>query len=460
MTMNAVKIGQVCAFLALLQGCGVGVGTRMAFLDTSSNMDLPQGPPIEDLITPFDLALTCMRGKVEPSISFAVGQVVDATGKETYAEGGTGKFVTQGAGEIVQSALFKSGVTVVNRRDPNIPVAEQTWGIRDLRQQTPANFYISGSINSLDFIPGGGVGFDVAGVGTRSRQSRILIALDLSLTDAFSGRIVSNVSLQKQIFTQELGSSTDRFFGATLISLEAGGMQREAVHFALRQILNFATLELLGQLMDRQSYLSCRSMVSPMNGVAERGGIASPDNSAAIGAMARAQQQNLEAPMTQIKTTGPAGPTQPSAEQAAALAKPVPEVARQLAQRATAFAGRAIAAADAATKSTKPEEAASFASEAMQFVAVAAAALKEAAQQGLHGPEGDAAAMLVEQAMVAVQNAQQFAIRLSASAPPSAPVAAVSGGQTLPAQGATAQAAPATPPIPGTSASQRGLNTR
>jgi hypothetical protein len=141
----------------------------------SENVAPVNGPPIEDVVTAFDEALSCLRGKIQPGITFAVGSIVDATGKESYAEGATGKFVTQGAGEMVQSSLFRAGVTVVNRRDPNIPIVETQWGIRDLSQQLPVNFYISGSINSLDFIPGGGVSFQIAGAGPRYRQNRILI---------------------------------------------------------------------------------------------------------------------------------------------------------------------------------------------------------------------------------------------------------------------------------------------
>ncbi|MGO4910580.1 CsgG/HfaB family protein [Pseudorhodobacter sp. W20_MBD10_FR17] len=387
-------------------------GFRLGFMPSTQNIELPKGPPIEDLVTPFDTALSCMQGKLEPSISFAVGQVVDATGKETYADGGSGKFVTQGAGEMVQSALFRAGVTVVNRRDPNIAIVEQNWGIRDLKQQTPANFYVSGSINSLDFIPGGGVAVDVAGMGTRAKQSRILIALDLSMTDAFSGRIVGNVSLQKQIFTREVGSATDRFFGQTLLSLEAGGMEREAVHFAMRQLLNFSTMELLGQLMARETYEECRSLVSPLDGNTRRpsGGLnfEKDQNEAAIAALKLAKTRNIKEPMQALQ--------QPAAPNAKTQAQrgPVPQKALELAARATTYAGRAINAAEVATNAKTFDEASSAAAEATQFLAVSAASLKLASQNGLYGPEGDGAAMLVQQAMLAVQQAQQSAMRLKA----------------------------------------------
>jgi curli biogenesis system outer membrane secretion channel CsgG len=401
----------------VLSGCGTRHGVSMAFAPQSRNVALPKGPPIEDLVTPFDLALSCMRGKIDPSVSFAVGQVIDATGKETYADGGSGKFVTQGAGELVQSALFRAGVTLVNRRDPNIPVIEQNWGLRDLKVQTPVNFYVSGSINGLDFIPGGGVGIDIAGIGTRARQSRILIALDLSLTDAYSSRIVSNISLQKQIFTREIGSSTDRFFGQTLVSLEAGGMEREAVHFAMRQLLNFATLELLGQLTDSASYQECRSLVSPVDSVSAANAAADMDRdsekSVAVSALRSAGERNREQAEAELASAAPP-PSAPGASTSAppAASAPMTLKARALSQRAASFAGRAIAAADQAKKADNLEEAEKLAADVVQYLTTAVKALQSAAAEGLTGPEGDAAAMLVEQAMSAAQSAQQEVLRL------------------------------------------------
>lgn len=410
MTRSKVFIALLVS-AGVLSGCGTQHGVNMAFAPQSKAVALPKGPPIEDLVTPFDLALSCMQGKIDPSVSFAVGQVIDATGKETYSDGGSGKFVTQGAGELVQSALFRAGVTLVNRRDPNIPVIEQNWGLRDLKVQTPVNFYVSGSINGLDFIPGGGVGVDIAGIGTRARQSRILIALDLSLTDAYSSRIVSNISLQKQIFTREIGSSADRFFGQTLVSLEAGGMEREAVHFAMRQLLNFATLELLGQLTDSASYQECRSLVSPVDSVSAANGAADLDRdsvkSVAVNALRSAGDRNRK--QAEVEAELVLASSAPPSQGAMA---PLTPKARALAQRATSFAGRAIAAADGAKRAGSIEEAETLAADVVKFVTTAAQTLQAGAAEGLRGPEGDAAALLVEQAMSAAQAAQQEVLRL------------------------------------------------
>ena len=82
--MNKFKAAfSIAALLALslVNGCSVVDG--FGFTATSKDIPIPKGPPIQDVVTPFDEALSCIRGKIDPSISFAVGQVIDATGKET-----------------------------------------------------------------------------------------------------------------------------------------------------------------------------------------------------------------------------------------------------------------------------------------------------------------------------------------------------------------------------------------
>ncbi|MEO3480620.1 CsgG/HfaB family protein [Phaeobacter sp. CAU 1743] len=405
MTSKRKTVLKVLAASCALAGCSAS--GNFGFMPNHVDAPLAKGPAIQNVTTPFDQALECVRGKIEPSVSFAVGQVVDATGKETYSEGGSGKILSQGAGEMVQSALYRAGVTVVNRRDPNISVVETQWGIRDIKQQTPTNFYVSGSINSLDFIPGGGVEFDFAGVGIGKRQNRILIALDLSLTDAFTGRIVANVPLQKQIFTEEFRVGGDRFFDTTLISLSAGGMKREAVHFAMRQMLNFATLELLGQLMSEANYSSCRRIVAMMDGDTSVSNRREDLRDVVTAAMNRNTAEPLQATKPPQAAPAAQGPKPP--------VKITPALRKQM-EKATMFAGRALVAAQAAKSAKDAVEARSHAREAQQYAAVAIQALKTAAASGLSGPEGDAVALLVERALVEVQLSEQSVRKKEAAA--------------------------------------------
>lgn len=380
---SSLSRGLTVALVAIsmgLSGCGslnllTGTG---ATTPVSRNVSLPEGPPVEEIVTIFDEALECLRGHIPDGVTFAVGEVVDATGRESYSDGAAGRFISQGAGEMVQSSLFRAGAAVVNRRDPQIIITDTQWGIRDISQQTPVNFYISGSINSLDFIPGGGMSVTVAGVGPRFRQSRILVGMDLSMTDAFSGRIVASVPLQRQMFSREAGASIGRFFGETLVSLDAGGQQREAVHFVLRQMVSLATFELVGQVVEPAHYRSCRASIEQFvgnQGLRENG---APD------AIRDALDNAAEEPGD---TAVP--------EQAAVSAE---DHVSQLASQASILAARAIAAAEEALATDSPEVRAEQTAIAMQLVRAAGQYLQRAAELGLDGPEGDATAVVVERA--------------------------------------------------------------
>lgn len=387
-----------------------------AFDASSDAAELVEGPPIQNIETDFDRALSCFQGAIDPSVTFGVGQVIDSTGKETYSEGGTGKFVSQGAGEVVQSALFRAGVTVVNRRDPNIVLSENNWGVRSVDSFIPSTFYVSGSINSLDFIPGGGASLQVNGVGPRFRQNRILIGLDLALTDSHSGIVVANVALQKQVFAREVGFSIDKFFGTDLVGAELGGMEREALHFALRQMLSLATLELLGAVSLDDRLSQCRDELKDVvedatNADDMRVNPRLPQ--IVKEAVARARELEESGPPAQQTSAAPAAPPQPAV---APAPEPVPEEALQLAADATVLASRAISAAERSLAAQDPEDAQAAADEALERLRAAVVALQEGASAGLTGPEGDGAALIVEQASRVVRTALERAAQLAEEA--------------------------------------------
>ena len=267
--MRTANFGRMQKFtLSVLVGSVMVTGCAMNPIAApqSEDVQMVKGPPVRDIVTPFDEALSCLRGRVHSQLAFSVGAIVDQTGKEQLTEGGTGKFVTQGAGDIVQSALYRTGVVVLNRRDPRILETELKWGVRDKRSIVPSNYFITGSINSLDFIPGGGIDLQIGGIGPQYRQHRILVGLDLSMTDARTGRVVANVPLQKQIFSSEFNFSIGRFMKDELVLLDIGGRKREALNFALRQMLNLGTFELLTQAMPASQFVECRGYIDRMNG--------------------------------------------------------------------------------------------------------------------------------------------------------------------------------------------------
>lgn len=432
--MGFARLSGLSLCLALGACVGMPSGTTTP---TTEDAPLAKGPPIRDIVTEFDEALSCMDGALPDSVTFAVGQIADNTGKEQYADGGTGKLVTQGAGDIVQSALFRAGLTVVNRRDPNIILAENNWGIRNVKLQRPADLYISGSITSLDYIPGGGAQLEIAGVGPRYRQTRILIGLDLALTAAHSGEVVANVPLQKQIYAEEMGFSSGRFFGETLVSLDAGGMEREALHFALRQMLSYATYDLLAQIAPEGKANACGAKISTFDAV--KSGTAG-QRSAVIAEVETAAKEAAKQPAQMPQGAAPGGAPRPQAAVAPAPgtpAKPMSDEARKLANSATSYAARAIASADAVVAAKTGPEAEAAASEAVRYMTLAIQALRAGAAAGLSGPEGDAAATVVEQAVAATEAAQKLAAEKAGKAP---------GAEATPAPDGAAPQTPAASP--------------
>lgn len=416
---NFLKISAFA--LLVLPSCSAGVPG--ATTRVTENARLVQGPPIETIKTAFDPALTCMKGRIGREFAFSVGTIADNTGKEQYADNGTGKFVTQGAGDIVQSALFLAGMTVVNRRDPNIALAESNWGIRKLADQRPSDFYVTGSINSLDFIPGGGARIEVAGIGPRYRQSRILIGVDLALTAAHSGEIVANSSVQKQIYTEELGVAANRFMNDALLSLEFGGMEREALQLALRQILSFSTFDLLSQVASKSAVSACAARIAPegaaMTGsdfAARVGDGSALGKARAAGVKARAELAAAAASAAPAAGGQPAAAAggQPAAQGTAAPSAPIPLAAQKLGNDATSFAAKAIAAADSVLTAKTAAEANEAVQMGLRYMTLAIQSLRAAAAKGLVGPEGDAVATLVESAITSVEGAQKIAAEMTA----------------------------------------------
>lgn len=233
--------------------------------EMSDEIETSRGPAITDIVTPFDEALTCLDGIIAREAIFGVGRIPDNTGRRTDAAS-SDFMITAGAGDIVQSALFKAGVTVVNRRDMGTAVMESQWGIRDLSPQLPTMFAITGSISSLDFVPASGFYAVIGGFGPRARLGRVIVGLDMAVTDTRTGRIVANVALKKQIVAREAGFQTSRVIDNIIVDLDFGLSEREALNFALREMLQFATFELLVQLMPVEKWQPCADGINPSIG--------------------------------------------------------------------------------------------------------------------------------------------------------------------------------------------------
>jgi len=206
--------------------------------------------------------------------------------------------------------------------------------------------------------------------------------------------------VQKQIFSREMGASVGRFFGETLVSLELGGQKREAVHFALRQMLSLATFELIGQLMNARTFEPCKAKISPFFGTIDRTGTGDP---------ALLQEAVRAAPAAGTRSPQSAA----SAAQPQQATRSIEEQVKELASHAMVFGARAVAAAEESMAGDSLDVSAQKAAEATELVRGAVQILQRAAELGLSGPEGDAVALVVERGMTIVKQAQdELALRV------------------------------------------------
>ena len=257
---NFKKLMLAISLLVLGSGCA-------ATTPFKENMKLTEGPmPVSQILTPYDSLLSCLSSTyLGKKASIGVGAVSDETGKFSISNTGNGKYVTQAAGDIVQSALLQSKVVrVVNRRDPRVMKLEAAFGGKI--KWISSDYHITGSINSLDFLPGGGIDATIYGVGAKYRQHRMLIGMDLFLTDTRTSEVVAHSSIFKQVVADEIGVNIGRFFGNVLVAVDIGEQHREAIHFALRNMLKMAVFEMLSDLYDVDTK-SCSSILKNVEGV-------------------------------------------------------------------------------------------------------------------------------------------------------------------------------------------------
>ena len=134
------------------------------------------------------------------------------------------------------------------------------------KQFTLMDYYITGSINTLDFIPGAAAELTIAGIGPRYRQNRAIVGLDLHLTDARTSEVLAAVNISKQIFADEAGFGLGRFFGDTLVDLDISGQSREPLQLSLRSMLQFGLYEMLSEL-NPDLRKNCQQIVDTVEGV-------------------------------------------------------------------------------------------------------------------------------------------------------------------------------------------------
>jgi curli biogenesis system outer membrane secretion channel CsgG len=231
-------------------------------------------------ISPMQLGIQCVRTRLDQqskTMRFSVGEVRDYTGKFSNEASEGGFRITQGGTLMVISALGQLGqhVDLVERYDTRIAeqeialarnqlVQDQGAGGAILRPLTAgqyygSDYYIVGGVTEANYsISSGGAEVRVMGVGGGARYYSMNVAADLRLVDARTLRVIKTVSVQKQFVGHEVKGDTFRFFGTTLIDINAGKKKNEPLQLGVRATLEYGTLDLISAAFG-QEFTPCQA---------------------------------------------------------------------------------------------------------------------------------------------------------------------------------------------------------
>lgn len=227
-------------------------------------------------VTPYDPVFECYaRSLGGKRLSVAVGDIRDYTGKTSQNEGTA---VTQGGALMAYTALGKlsPAVQLHERFDTRITDAELAYiaarhlgdggehqiddanveGGKRTVQWMPyeggdvlqSDYYIVGGITELNYnIQSGGAQAEINSIGPKSRTYVMNVAVDLRIVGTQTLKVYDTVSVQKQLVGYEVGAGLFRFFGDTLVDINAGVKNQEPLHLGVRMAIEDGVLQLISE---------------------------------------------------------------------------------------------------------------------------------------------------------------------------------------------------------------------
>lgn len=288
MTRSFSTLAGVLA-LAALGGC-----VKPGSIDVIKSPGQPAGVMFSGVVsrnaTPYDDVYACFaRTLGSKRMSVAVGDIRDYTGKTSQNEGTA---VTQGGALMAYTSLGKlrPAVELLERFDTRITDAELAYiaqrhlgnGAEHEIDDTTAeggkrtvpwmpymggdvlqsDYYIVGGITELNYnIQSGGAQMAVDQIGPRARTYVMNVAVDLRIVGTQSLKVYHTVSVQKQLVGYEVGVGLFRFFGDTLVDINAGAKNQEPLHLGVRMAIEDAVLQLVAEVA-KKSPQACLEQVA------------------------------------------------------------------------------------------------------------------------------------------------------------------------------------------------------
>ena len=253
----------------LILGC-----TPAVRIDGSPGVTPRVSFPVTDNETPYSVCLRSLAAitilpdgsPIEQLPKIAIADIADKTGQ--YEEDGLSRPLTQGVTEMLYSALYKTGkARLVERADLRIPLSEMKLveqnaiegRTADIYRIVPSDFVLLGALTELNYnIVSNGFGLNIYGFGASNRTAVVNVALDLRMMNSVSFDVPYAFSVQKQIVGVEVEANVFRFFGDTLVGVEAGANKNEPLQLGVRSVAEMAAYQIMTDFFQLPSTDECR----------------------------------------------------------------------------------------------------------------------------------------------------------------------------------------------------------
>jgi curli production assembly/transport component CsgG len=192
----------------------------------------------------------------EQRIPIAIYAITDSTGQFKADGGASSTVVTQGATEMLITALQRSRQFAVLDRvrfgdlmnEQNLVSSNRVAPGQgpELGVLSGAKYMISGSITEYQVSKETkGIGLIIAGRGGTQEYAKASVALDLRVTHLSSGEVVWAESLQGEIIGEKVGLQVFSFLGKNIVEFETGSGKQQVINLVVRTLLEEAVFKLV-----------------------------------------------------------------------------------------------------------------------------------------------------------------------------------------------------------------------
>lgn len=189
-------------------------------------------------------------------IPIAVYSITDSTGQYKNNDGASSTVVTQGATEMLITALQRSQqFAILDRVRFGDLMNEQNLvsngrinpdGALELGVLTGTKYMITGSITEYQVNKEtGGIGLVIAGKGGSQEYARASVALDLRVTHLSTGEVIWAESLAGEIIGEKVGVQLFSFLGKNIVEFESGQGKQQVINLVVRTLLEEAVFKLV-----------------------------------------------------------------------------------------------------------------------------------------------------------------------------------------------------------------------